>query len=58
MTREQVSSTLMYMERLREASYEAETKAQERRMVREYGALWKSIEPFVTGAEPYTVIKS
>jgi hypothetical protein len=35
-------------------SYEAETKAQERRLVSEYGLLWKSIEPYVTGKEPYS----
>jgi len=54
MTREQISQTLRYMEHLRMESYEAETKAQERRLVSEYGLLWKSIEPYVTGKEPYS----
>lgn len=52
MTREQVNSTLAYMERLREASYEAETKAEERRMLREYNQLWKSVEPFLSEKQP------
>lgn len=51
MTREQISRTLMYMERLRMDSYEAETKTEERRLNAEYGRLWKSIRPYVEGTE-------
>jgi len=57
MTREQVSRTLRYMEQLRENSHEAETPAEERRKTKEYGRLWKAIEPYVTGRKPYIVEK-
>jgi hypothetical protein len=49
MTREQYSQTLRYMEHLRELSYEAESPREERRLNREYDALWKSIAPYATG---------
>lgn len=53
MTREQVNNTLRYLERLREDSYEADAKA-EKQMVREYGRIWRTIEPYVSGKVPYT----
>lgn len=52
MTREELSRTLMYMERLRMNSYEAETKRQEREMVAEYKRLWETIEPYVRAENP------
>lgn len=54
MTREQVSRTLRYMESIRLASYEAETKREEQRLKAEYGRLWRSIEPYVNGEQPYS----
>lgn len=54
MTREQVNQTLRMMEHVRELSYEADTAKEERRLTREYGAMWKSIEPYVQGQKPYT----
>lgn len=33
---------------------EAESAAEERRLDREYGRLWASIEPYVSGKRPYT----
>lgn len=54
MTRESVNSILMEMERIREASYEADSAREEKRLVREYGRLWKVIEPYVSGATPYS----
>lgn len=49
MTRDEYSRTLRYMEHLRECMDEAETPREEKRMEREYGALWKSIKPYATG---------
>ena len=54
MTREEYGRTLMYMERLRMDSYEADTPREEKRMVREYAALAKQIEPFASGARAFT----
>ena len=54
MTREQVSRTLMHMEQIRMDSYEAETAREEKRLTAEYGRLWRVIQPFVEGKEPYT----
>lgn len=54
MTREQVSQTLRMMEHVRELSYEAENAREERRLTKQYGDMWKFIEPFVTGKEPYS----
>jgi hypothetical protein len=53
MTHEDVNRTLRYMEHLREAADEAESAAEARRLDREYGALWRSVEPFVMGTEPF-----
>jgi hypothetical protein len=39
----------MQMEQLRMDSYEAESAAHERRLLREYGRLWKIVEPFARG---------
>lgn len=49
MTYEEVARTLRHMEHLRLSSYEAETRAEERRLTTEYGRLWKSIRPYVEG---------
>lgn len=54
MTRDQVNSILRQMEHVRELSYEAETRAEERRLDKEYGRLSKSIEPWITGKRPYS----
>lgn len=49
MKRSEFSRTLRHMEHLREASYEAETAREERRLIAEYGRLAKLIEPYVKG---------
>jgi hypothetical protein len=54
MTRDQVNRTLSHMERIRMDSYEADTPAEEKRLTAEYGRLWRAIEPYVSGREPYT----
>jgi hypothetical protein len=54
MTREQISQTLLYMERLRLDSYEAESRAEERRLTQEYGRLWRMVRPYVEGKIPYS----
>jgi hypothetical protein len=54
MTREDVARTLRFMESIREQSYEAETKREERRLVREYGRMAKAIKPYIDGAIPYS----
>lgn len=54
MTRDDVARTLRFMERIREDSYEAETKREERRLVREYAKMHKAIEPYITGKKPYS----
>jgi len=53
MTRDQVSRILREMEDIRMRSYEVGPR-EERRLDREYGRLWAAIEPFATGAVPYT----
>lgn len=55
MTREQVNKTLMQMERVREMSYEAETKREEKQLYREYGEMLKMITPYLNGTRPYAV---
>jgi hypothetical protein len=35
-------------------SHEADSKKEERRLNREYGQMWKAIEPYVAGKKPYT----
>jgi hypothetical protein len=47
MTREQVNALLRQMEHVRELSYEAETAAEEKRLVRDYGRMWRAIRPFL-----------
>lgn len=42
-----ICRTLMQMERIREASYEADSPAEERRLVREYGKLSKFVMPLI-----------
>ena len=54
MTRDQVNATLRYMEHVRELSYEAETKREEKRLIREYAAMYRSIKPYLEGTRPYT----
>lgn len=54
MTRDQVNRVLREMEHVREASYECETPAQERRMSREYGRLSKIVKPYLDGSRPYS----
>ena len=49
MTRAEVNRTLMHMEGLREASYEADSKREEKRLTAEYGRLSKAILPYLTG---------
>lgn len=54
MTRADVERTLRMMEHVRELSYEAESKKEERRLIREYKAMHEQIKPYITGAKPYT----
>lgn len=54
MTRAEVNRMLGYMETCRELSYEAETKSEERRLIREYSQMSKAIMPYITGKKPYT----
>lgn len=54
MTRDDVARTLRMMETCRMMSYEAETKKEERRLNREYGQMWRAIEPYVSGKKAYT----
>ena len=51
MKRSEFSRILRHMEHLREASYEAESKREEKRLIAEYGRLSKAIRPYATGAE-------
>ena len=44
---ELLTRLLTQMEHIRMESYEAETKAEERRLVREYGRLWKIVQPML-----------
>lgn len=53
MTREQVSQTLRYMEQIREDSGEAEPPVA-KRLIAEYGRLWRIVKPYVEGKTPYT----
>lgn len=57
MTRDDVNRVLRQMERVRELSYEAETKAAEKRLTREYKLMWQAIEPYVTNKIPYAPFK-
>lgn len=49
MTRSEFNRTLRFMERVREQSYEAETKREERRLLAEYRRMNAAIEPYATG---------
>lgn len=42
------------METCRMMSYEAETKREERRLVRQYSQMHKAIEPYITGKKQYS----
>ena len=54
MTRDDVARTLRFMEHVREQSYEAETKREERRLVREYSQMARAIKPYIDGTTPYS----
>jgi|GEM_PF-1584241 hypothetical protein len=54
MTRAEVDRTLMRMESIRMDAMEAESAAEERRLNAEYDRLWKAIQPYVSGSEPYS----
>lgn len=54
MTRDDVARTLRMMEHVRHLSYEAETKREERRLVREYARMAKAIKPYIDGTIPYS----
>ena len=54
MTRDQVNRMLRTMEHVREMSYEADTKAEEKRLCREYARMHKAIEPYITGKKQYS----
>jgi hypothetical protein len=45
----------MQMERVREMSYEAETKREEKQFLREYRSMFKMIAPYLNGTKPYAV---
>jgi len=45
---------LSYMERLRMDSYEADSASEEKRLVAEYGRLWRIVQPYVEGKIPYS----
>lgn len=45
--RDILSNLLMQMEHVRMESYEAETKAEEHRLTREYGRLWRIVKPML-----------
>lgn len=47
MDRETVNRTLMEMERLRHDAMEAETNAEAKRLMREYGRLSRAVAPFL-----------
>ena len=54
MTREDVARTLRMMEHVRELSYEAGTKKEEKRLTAEHGRMWRAIKPYVEGSRPYS----
>lgn len=54
MKKSDVDFQLRMMEQCRMLSYEAETKAEEKRLNRQYNQMWKSIEPYVTGKKSYS----
>ena len=54
MTRADVERTLRMMEHARELSYEADTKEEDRRLIREYKAMREAIKPYLIGKKPYT----
>lgn len=54
MTKEQVATVLRHMENVRLASYETDSKAEERRLTKEYGRLFRTIKPYILSEKPYT----
>lgn len=54
MKRADFEQTLRMMEHVRHLSYEAETKREERRLIREYSAMHRAIAPFVTGKKTFS----
>lgn len=54
MTRDEVTRIVGEMERIREDSYEAETEAEERRLISEYDRLSRIVEPYLDGKISYS----
>ncbi len=53
MTREQVKTALIEMERLREASRLADDVDEQRQFANDYHRLWRLVRPYVEGEKPY-----
>ncbi|GEP11773.1 hypothetical protein [Methylobacterium gnaphalii] len=51
MKRSEFSRILRHMEHVREASHEAETRREEKRLIAEYNRMSLAIRPYTTGAE-------
>ena len=54
MKRADFERTLRLMEHVRHLSYEAETKAEERRLIREYKAMHSAIELYINGTVAFS----
>lgn len=54
MKRREVEQQLRLMEHCRHLSYEAETKREEARLIRQYNMMWRAIKPYVEGKKPYS----
>jgi hypothetical protein len=57
MTREQVETALIEMERLREASRLADDVDEQRQFANDYHRLWRQVRPYVEGEKPYAESK-
>lgn len=57
MTKEQVETALIEMERLREASRLADDVDEQRQFANDYHRLWRQVRPYVEGAIPYAESK-
>jgi hypothetical protein len=57
MTKEQVETALIEMERLREASRLADDVDEQRQFANDYHRLWRKVRPYVEGAIPYAESK-
>jgi hypothetical protein len=53
MTKEQVKTALIEMERLREASRLADDVDEQRQFANDYHRLWRLVRPYVEGEKPY-----